>query len=703
MARERGQKKSFRQSLDDIKEKMIEKRNKRLNNTSATNRGRSRRISTTSAGSVQPMVLKNVQVNNKALALALQAEKEKVRQANGVILQMKREQQALFLHLLLLKRMLKDQEAQARNLQTRPAQLLTEPPKPADSSWIIHSGSALEDARMVDEVPVSPIRSDPQFPEGAGQGKSGAQVGLPRTVSVRCRRREGSRRLSEHVQVGNRSSFCEPNPCAPPGLLQEESEVLAEQSVLNNKIDLNHKQEVKAERDNPFGSEDLKQRSAPGPLVKPAGQQQRPRTKLKQAQPQRPEPAARKAERGRKPDRPPLKKPWENSKPRARSKSRDRSATRSRVKVGPTAPLNTSLNTSQGFNDTFDFDCEDGVHLTPFKGGGTKEVPQAAPTCEEEVEKGETTESSSSSESEVSPYVPQKRKRLSSREQAQPAVTRGGRGKISKAAIDKENNPPPKSGSSCGTKMEVSRALPVPEKPLKDRQPQKGRRPSSVRKQSLSLVSTEASFAASEGSPYVVQSCDLRRTHTPPEQAKPALTCKGQLSESAESSTPPKPQLSLDQVSDEEEPPVTPGMEVEMMRIDNVLSGFRDSPYETPGLPTSSTPQKLIPKAGGLGVRAGRGFSLTDVTNLTPAAYRTFSSKSSRISDRCSNPVATRKRRSTTAVDYKEPSLHAKLRRGDKFTDTKFLSSPIFKQKPRKSMKRALSLEKYNESFVGCH
>ncbi|KAM9418422.1 shugoshin 1 [Salvelinus alpinus] len=775
MVRERGQKKSFQQSLNDIKEKMIEKRNKRLASASAANRGRSKRINRTSAGNVKPIILKNVQINNKALALALQAEKEKVRQANGMILQMKREQQALFLHLLMLKKRLKDQEAQASNVQTGPAQLLAEPPKPVDTSRRIQSRAALEDP-VKDEAPLSPISSEPQFPKGAGQSESDGEVALPKTVGVRRRRVEGRGRRFECVRKGRRSSFYEQNHSAPPEpLIQKETEVVVESLVLNARRGQNHIQEEKMERGNPIGSEEFQHHFTPEPPAKPANQQQQPRNKLKQAHPPRPKPelAARKQERGLKPDRPPLKKPWETSKPRARSKSRDRSATRSRTGVASAAPLNTSLNTSQGFNDTFDFDCEDGVHLTPFKGSGPKDNPRDTPI--QEVERGQKqnpqrtllsseSSSSSSSESEDSPYVPQKRKRRSPPDQAKPALARRARGRPSKAATDKENGPPSKPELLHVTRMEVCPTPVVLDKQLKE-EPERRQSQSSIWIQPLSVVAMdvalEASLSESEDSPYVPQSHGVRKTQGHPEQAKPTPARRGRPFKAArDKENVPTPKRQLSRVTrveasptagpaevpetelqlpetpgsifvdspgpmaeqgleghpehhrqDKEEAllPVTPGVEEEMMRIGNVLSGFRDPPCESPGIPTSSNPQnhvshipKTCKRTGWLSVRTGRGFNLSDVTNLTPAAYRKFSLKSSRPSDRCSTPVPGRKRRSTMTVDYKEPSLHAKLRRGDKFTDTKFLLSPIFKQKPRKSMKTRLSLEKYNESFVGC-
>ncbi|CAF99404.1 unnamed protein product, partial [Tetraodon nigroviridis] len=119
MVKERVQKKSYQQSLEDIKEKMKEKRTKLLANASAPIRRRARMVNKSNMGNNAHNILKSVQMNNASLAVALQAEKEKVRQANAVILQLKRDQQALFLHLLLLKRKLKEHEANASEKSSR--------------------------------------------------------------------------------------------------------------------------------------------------------------------------------------------------------------------------------------------------------------------------------------------------------------------------------------------------------------------------------------------------------------------------------------------------------------------------------------------------------------------------------------------------------------------------------------------------------
>ncbi|NXB30482.1 SGO1 protein, partial [Eulacestoma nigropectus] len=92
---------------------------------------------------------------------------------------------------------------------------------------------------------------------------------------------------------------------------------------------------------------------------------------------------------------------------------------------------------------------------------------------------------------------------------------------------------------------------------------------------------------------------------------------------------------------------------------------------------------------------------LCDVTNT--AAVLPSTGDSAVVPEGEGPQSPKRKRRScTVTVNYKEPSIVGKLRRGDPFTDTSFLCSPIFKLKKdskRHSLKKD-STKKYNEKLV---
>ncbi|NXV80242.1 SGO1 protein, partial [Atlantisia rogersi] len=93
---------------------------------------------------------------------------------------------------------------------------------------------------------------------------------------------------------------------------------------------------------------------------------------------------------------------------------------------------------------------------------------------------------------------------------------------------------------------------------------------------------------------------------------------------------------------------------------------------------------------------------LSDVTNTVSLLPSTGNVPLVPEGERPRSPKC--KRRCTLTVSYKEPSIAGKLRRGDPFTDTHFLCSPVFKEKKSaKSLSlKKTSLLKYNEKFVGC-
>uniref|UniRef100_A0A8C9STK7 Shugoshin 1 n=1 Tax=Scleropages formosus TaxID=113540 RepID=A0A8C9STK7_SCLFO len=528
----RVQKKSFQQSLEDIKDRMKEKRNKQLSSACAANRGMSK-MKNKVTNSNKTFILKNVQVNNKALALALQAEKEKVKQAQMVILQMKKEQHVLMLHLLMLKRKLKEHESLA---STR--------------------------VNLVSYV--SPVSRSL-----CGSSEDN-QAMLPRTVTSRRQRGESRRRSSR------RHSLCKRTICSTPKSSERQEE---ESTQVDEKLEAPPKAPVLE--------------ALPVELAAPEQSismvQDRGASK-EQLQKKRSAEIKSKPERGRKPDRAPLRRPWESSRSRARSKSRDRS------KARPNPVPCDKLNTSLGSNDTFDFDCEESIHVTPFR-VGSRVMETSTPEALLEgraLEKDEAkdpaapqdlsdTASSPAEDQDDSLYVPCRRSK-----------------RISSAGGERRHSPPCRARSKRRMLLEARQKL--------------------------------------------------EKENVLPKRPVAQGTIRLKLSIS-------------------------------------VLTGGGVHGHEW----SFVTRQALC-----------SGHNPCNVTDFPSSAFREFSAGRSRFSGTEHTLASDRKRRCIISVDYKEPTLNRKLRRGDKFTDTKFLRSPVFKQKSRRSMNKKPSLERYNESFVGC-
>ncbi|XP_031203279.1 shugoshin 1 isoform X2 [Mastomys coucha] len=124
MVKERCQKRSFQDTLEDIKKRMKEKRNKNL---SEIGKRKSFIVASSQVPTDTSTLLKSYQNNNRLLVLALENEKSKVREAQDIILQLRRECYYLTCQLHTLKEKLsaRQREDTAQNWEGCPSEVVS--------------------------------------------------------------------------------------------------------------------------------------------------------------------------------------------------------------------------------------------------------------------------------------------------------------------------------------------------------------------------------------------------------------------------------------------------------------------------------------------------------------------------------------------------------------------------------------------------
>ncbi|XP_039592979.1 shugoshin 1-like [Polypterus senegalus] len=614
MVRERVLKRSFKESLEEMKEKMKEKRNKRLAKAGTSSKALSSKI-TSKIISNASFIVKSLQSNNKALALALQEEKEKMRQANEIILTMKKERQALMFHIIVLTRQLKQERSEKTLSETTSSENLQ--------------------VRYNTVSPHSSAASTTVYPDGLRHTSSpivnqerdswkGKDLALPKTVTYRRRGLE-HRQDVLHSQEINKTSVDE--LCLETFHQQNDSENSSlDVGGIINKAEVLTSDSNRAEAGSSvieFDWQTLSPQTAPIQVKPPTPEQASKRTL-----PKTKEDSQVKTERNRKEkyDRSTLKRPWDNKQTRSRSKSRER--TRSAQKNCPLDIINTSL----GSNDAYDFNCEECIHVTPFRSNNKQ--TESDEHIENHAAVNCASVSSPSGKLDDISYAPNRKEKKSKYVTIQSKECMGS---------------PPRRGRSKRKSYTCAEENTNTELPIFEPENEKDK-----------LFGTSCRVGSK---PY--SGIDI-------------------FIEEVNEDVVSIYEKSLIQASEHVIPQIESEVAVTPVKLMNETLESWKSERDA-----ENTVCSEMPRTG-----------LSDVTNVpSVSCERGYRFSSIPLKSKVSTPV--RKRRCTITVNYKEPTLNAKLRRGDKFTDTEFLHSPIFKQSKRVSMKTK-KLEQYNESFVGC-
>ncbi|XP_069504970.1 shugoshin 1 [Ambystoma mexicanum] len=703
MAKERSLKKSFQDSLEDIKERMMEKRNKKLAKVATVNKVMCTKVKNKILNN-SAVMMKNVQANNRALAQALEEEKMKMRQAQDIILHLKREYQGLMFQMFLLRRKLNSQQsvdaaesklASLREIIGKVTQNLLEtanllgPAQDLCTTKLIARPVRPEaDERMSDLPTTQMVLSKPNLQEYAGTVNDVNK----KTVSERvCPQTAEAPQPSDKGNARKRSSRGQRHSTllnVPENVQQEEDaaavEVVGNDSLKNVSFRRRGSKLRRSKEDPSFvGGFSPPDHSTVADLSEICGEPEQtgivahfdevclvndvfesvtqtncrledqmdielsliPQTTLDIVKSSTPQPRPKRSsvrERGRKAkaDGPTIAP---LKKPWENAKPRARSKSRERGAGKQTATGREKMDISVCSNDAYDFCAEETVHVTPFRQG---KVPEETKVVEP---KSNSSDEQSHSE-EDSIYVPYSKK----------------------------------TRSQPGLNGELSPTVPL--RPRSKRLPARTQRGSLDEKENQHMKPAPKCVVRSPKTKKIKKQAGLKN-----KTGKTPLVVASVIAGS--------------------KPDVDNTMEIENGFGPHVLESTIAQVHSPKYVPFEMEPNihdeeelRLLEETfGALTPRLG----LRDLTNFSVSSGTVQSRKIScplfAVEDQDKITVDTRKRRCTVTVSYKEPKLNGKLRRGDRFTDTEFLSSPIFKHKDskRQSFRRS-SLNRYNEAFVGC-